>query len=156
MAKQGGGLFDDEEFVNLAEFRAMFADRFKGRMRGDANLFGKISRSRNVNRIEQVGQNKIDTTSSQDQARQADQALQMFDIERNYGLTSRTLDRYAGQVAGGKKLDKVYPEFERRIMKLLDNAVNKEQRQKEARNLKQLTPEQRREVARQRRARAGR
>ena len=156
MAKQGGGLFDDEEFVNLAEFRAMFADRFKGRMRGDANLFGKISRSRNVNRIEQVGQNKIDTTSSQEQARQADQALQMFDIERNYGLTSRELDRYAGMVAGGKKLDKVYPEFERRIMKLLDNAVNKEQRQKEARNLKQLTPEQRREVARQRRARAGR
>lgn len=125
-----GNLFGDDEFINTAEQRASLAERFRTRMKTDLNLFGKVARSRNAGRLEQVGQNKIDVQSSQVQAKQADQALQMFDIERNYGLVSRTLDKYATRIAGGTKLDKVYPDFERQVSKQLDNAINKEARQK--------------------------
>ena len=146
-------LFGDEEFINVAEQRAALADRFQTRMKTDANLFGKVGRSRNAGRLEQVGSNRIDVTSSQEQAKQAQNAVDMFNIERNYGLVSRTLDKYATGIAGGQKLDKVYPQFERQVSKQLDNLLNKEIRDKRAAELRAMNPADRRKLAKRRTAR---
>ena len=150
---QTDNLFGDEEFINVAEQRAALADRFQTRMKTDANLFGKVGRSRNAGRLEQVGSNRIDVTSSQEQAKQAQNAVDMFNIERNYGLVSRTLDKYATGIAGGQKLDKVYPQFERQVSKQLDNILNKEIRDKRAAELRAMNPADRRKLAKRRTAR---
>lgn len=150
---QTDNLFGDEEFINVAEQRAALADRFQTRMKTDANLFGKVGRSRNAGRLEQVGSNRIDVTSSQEQAKQAQNAVDMFNIERNYGLVSRTLDKYATGIAGGQKLDKVYPQFERQVSKQLDNILNKEIRNKRAAELRAMNPADRRKLAKRRTAR---
>lgn len=111
-----GGLFDDAEEVNVFEHKAALADRFKTRLASDKNLFGKVARTRNAGRIEQVGANRIDVQASAARATDADNAIMTFDRERKYGgVVSRIMNKHAERIAKGEKLDKVYGDFEKQM-----------------------------------------
>ena len=115
-----GGLFGDDEELNVYEHRAALADRFKTRESTVHKLFSKVARGRNANQIESVGNNKIDVQASAERATQADNALMVFERERKYsGVVSKILNHHAERIAKGEKLDKVYPQFEKQMAQAL-------------------------------------
>ena len=139
----GGGLFGDDEETSVFEHRAGIADRFKSRLASDKNLFNKVARTRNAGRIEQVGANKIDVSASAARATDAENALMTFESERKFtGRVNTELNKFGQRMAAGEKLDKVYPEFEKRMLQTL-RLTNSGAFDRRKARLDAMTPEQR-------------